>query len=291
MHIRHLPCQHDLLVDKKEIPPNHAMFNPSADGSYVYIRANQHSEVDESNFVIIYNEDKKSLHRIESPMNLLKPSANLFKGIEDLRIVVYRDLVWFTGTTTHASYKMTNELLVGHFDKDLKCVEKMSVVDIGTLPVKNVCPFVWKNELHLLDAFLKKIYKVDVDESTGEFVATLVQTIETAHGVDTTAYRGSTSPVHLHGNIWGYVVHDIIFNDDLRLVTRLSYIHHWVEIDMERGMIVFISSPFWCVHWGIEYVSGIRYHKKLNTVELFLGIQDAVPVRVATKLHDLRIGK
>lgn len=291
MHIRHLPCEHSILVDKNDIPGNHALFNPSADGPYIYIRGDEHSSTDECNYVIIHNESTKQTHKIESPMLFLKPSANLFKGIEDLRIVIFQGKVWFSGTTTHASYKMTNELIVGYFNTAMTCVEKLSVVDIGTLPVKNVCPFVWKNKMHLLDTYLLKIYEVSIDEDSGEFVATKVKDITYAGGIDKTPKRGSTSPVHLHGNTWGFVVHDIIFNDDLRLVTRLSYYHHWVEMDMERGVITFVSSPFWCVHWGIEYVSGIRYNKITHDVELFAGIQDSLPVKIVTKLHDLRIGK
>jgi hypothetical protein len=103
--------------------------------------------------------------------------------------------------------------------------------------------------------------------------------------------RGSTSPVYLHGNTWGFVVHDIIFNDDLRLVTRLSYIHHWVEMDMERGVVTFISTPFWCVHWGIEYISGIRYNKETEELDLMLGVQDQEAVLIKTTLQDLRVGK
>lgn len=291
MYIRHLPCNPSLLVNRDNVPKNVVLFNPSASGSYIYIRANEHSAVDEYNYVLMYNEKTKQLHRIESPMDILKPSANLFKGIEDLRIMEFQDRIWFSGTTTHASYKMTNELIVGYFDKNMTRVEKMSVVDIGSLPVKNVCPFVWKNKLHLLDIFLKKIYEVNIDEESGEIVATLEKQIQYGSGIEPKAYRGSTSPVHLHGNIWGFVVHDIIFNDELRLVTRLSYIHHWVEMDMERGMVTFVSSPFWCAHWGIEYVSGIKYNKANNKVELFLGIQDMNPMQIETSLPDLRAGK
>ena len=291
MYVRHLPCAHSFLVDREAIPKNVVLYNPSASGPYIYIRANEHSQVDEYNYILIFNDDTKQLLRIESPMNILKPSANLFKGIEDLRIMQYQNRIWFSGTTTHASYKMTNELVVGYFDETMTRVEKMSVVDIGTLPVKNVCPFVWNERLHLIDTFLRKIYEISVDEESGNIVATCIKKIEYGHGIDTKAYRGSTSPVHLHGNTWGFVVHDIIFNDELRLVTRLSYIHHWVEMDMERGVITFVSSPFWCVHWGIEYVSGIRYDKTSNKVELFLGVQDTTPMQVLTTLQNLRVGK
>lgn len=291
MYIRHLPCSVTVLVDKGHIPPNNAMFNPSATENFIYIRANEQTSVDETNYALIYDETRKTTHKIGSPMHMLKPSANLFKGIEDLRIVMFRDRIWFSGTTTHATYKMTNELVVGHFDKGLTCVEKMSVVDIGSLPVKNVCPFVWKDELCLIDTYLQNIYEVHVDEDSGEFVATFLKKITPGSGIAKTGFRGSTSPVHLHGNTWGYVVHDIIFNDDLKLVTRLSYYHYWVEMDIERGVITFMSSPFWCAHWGIEYVSGLRYNKQTNVIQLFVGIQDSVPVLVNSTLQDVRIGK
>lgn len=291
MYIRHLPCHQMLLVEKEKIPANNALFNPSADAQFIYIRGNEHSSTDECNYAIVVDEKNKTIKRIDSPMDKLKPSANLFKGIEDLRIVVFKGRIWFSGTTTHASYKMTNELIVGYFDENLTCVEKLSVIDIGSLPVKNVCPFVRNNKLQLLDSYLHKMYDVSVDESSGELIATLTKQITYGKGIQDKGLRGSTSPVHLHGNIWGYVVHDIIYNDDARLVTRLSYYHYWVEIDIERGVIVFVSTPFWCVHWGIEYISGIRYDKENNIVELFMGVQDMIPVRVTATLQDLRIGK
>jgi hypothetical protein len=296
MYIRRLPGKKGVLLDKNNIPQNHVFFNPSADGPYVYIRATRHTRVDETNYVIIHNDITKTVHTIESPMDKLAPTANLFQGIEDLRIVCYHDRVWFSGTCTHASDHMTNELVVGHFDQALTKVERISVVDIGSRPVKNVCPFVWKDKLHLLDAYLRVIYLLEeeVDENTNKFqrfVATKVKDITSAQGVPNKGFRGSTSPVHLHGNTWGFIVHDIIFNDNSTLVTRLAYYHHWVEMDMERGVVTYFSSPFWCSHWGIEYISGIRYNKETSEVELFMGVQDNTPVKCVTTLADLRAGK
>jgi hypothetical protein len=299
MHIRHLPGETTVLIDSSKIAPNNVLFNPSADQQYIYIRANAHTAVDENNYIIIYDETKKTLHNISSACDHLFPTANLFKGIEDLRIVVYNDQVWFTATSTHASLHMTNELLLGCFDKELKCIEKMSTVDIGVLPVKNVCPFVWNGKLHLLDSYLQKIYEVteNNDPDTTNFINFTVDTIKSitfAHGIPAQKFRGSTSPVHLHGNTWGFIVHDIIFNDNERLVTRLAYYHYWVEIDMDRGVITFVSSPFWCAHWGIEYISGIRHVSKdpmFGNIELFIGINDKDAVRYTTTIANLRCGK
>jgi hypothetical protein len=295
LYIRHLPGKPEMLIDKSKFPNNVVLFNPSADGPYIYIRTNQHSPTCETNSITIFNQDNNKLHLIGPPMDILKPNANLFKGIEDLRIVVFEGQIWFTATTTHASDNMTNELLFGCLDRDLQRVIDMSVVDIGVLPVKNVCPFVWQDKIFLLDAYLRKIYNVAKDPDTGKFVATVEKDLILAMGVPDKKYRGSTSPIHLHGNTWGFIVHDIIFNDDIRLVTRLAYFHHWVEMDVVRGVITFVSAPFWCTTWGIEYISGIRMKQKdnpgKNKIELYMGVHDENAVLFETTIEDLRIGK
>lgn len=295
MYIRRLPGKRGLLLDTSNLPQNQVFFNPSADGPYVYIRTTVHTPVDETNHLILHNEDTKMTYNIPSPLHLLKENCNLFKGIEDLRIVIYNKRIWFSGTTTHASEHMTNEMVVGHLDEKLTCVERMSVIDIGIRPVKNVCPFVYNGTLRLIDPYLRAIYEVDEEvNDNNEFVRFRIHKvcdITAAQGIPDKGYRGSTSPVHLHGNTWGFVVHDIIFNDNEQLVTRLAYYHHWVEIDMERAVVTYFSSPFWCLHWGIEYISGIRYKKESNEIELFMGIQDNKPAKCVTTLADLRVGK
>jgi hypothetical protein len=109
-------------------------------------------------------------------------------------------------------------------------------------------------------------------------------------GLENVKYRGSTSPVHLHGNTWGCIVHDIIFNDQAALVTRLSYIHHWIEFDIVSGVISFVSTPFWVAHWGIEYISGIQLIEKYK-VKLFIGVNDTSAIVCDTTLANLRVGK
>lgn len=298
MHIRRLPGDKGPLLNKDNFPQNHVFFNPSAHGQFVYIRCTAHSATEEKNYILIHNNETKMFHKIESPFHLLEPTHNLFQGLEDLRIVTHNGVIWFTATCTHGSKNMTNEMLVGHFNHDITAVERLSVLNIGKRPVKNICPFVWKDCIHLLDTYEKKIYKVNeiFDEDSNDFIrfeASLVKSLRSASGIPIQGFRGSTSPVHLHGNTWGFIVHDIIFNDNLVLVTRLAYYHHWVEMDIERGVITYFSSPFWIQHWGIEYVSGIRYNalEDPNKVEIFFGIQDRMPFKCTTSLSDLRVGK
>lgn len=299
LYIRRLPCTVLTIVDQKSIPQNHVLFNPSYAHPIMYVRGTEHTTTREINYALLYNCDTKENHRVDSPMQLLAPTVNLFQGIEDLRICWANDVngfrrLWFTGTTTHASSNMTNELIIGYFHETLKAVEFLTQVDIGSLPVKNVCPFVWKGEMHLLDTYKQDIFRVIQDVSDDGILtirADRVKKLFPGAGIPSESYRGSTSPVHLHGNIWGCVVHDIIFNDNTKLVTRLSYIHHWMEFDIETGAITYFSTPFWVANWGIEYVSGIHYDKQTNEVVLYLGVSDKMPFMVKTTIHDLRIGK
>jgi hypothetical protein len=297
LHIRKLPGKCGPLIERKDYLPHHVYFNPSADGAYTYIRVTQHTPVKEINHILIHDNNTQLLHWIADSQSNLRPTCGLFTGIEDLRIVVFEGKIWFTATTTHASAHMDNEIVVGCLDEKLKCVEYMSLVNIAPRPVKNICPFVWRGRLHLLDAYMSTIWEIEMErdpDSAGTIVGlktTKVRSLRYAADNKPIKMRGSTSPVHLHGNTWGFVVHDIIFNDNAHLVTRLSYFHYWVEMDIERGVITFKSAPFFLAHWGIEYVSGLRYVAENDQMEVYFGVNDTMPMKCVTSLANLRCGK
>jgi hypothetical protein len=197
--------------------------------------------------------------------------------------------VWFSAACTHISENMDNELVIGVFNQDVSGIERVQMVDIGSKPVKNVIPFVFNDTLLLLDIYLHKIYELKTEEETGKWYVTVYKTLQPAAGVSTEKYRGSSAPIHINGTVFGCVAHDIIFNDNNSLVTRLSYLHHWIEFDIATGLITFISTPFWIYHWGVEYVSGIEKTEK--GIDLYLGIRDKIPMRIETTLSNLRVGK
>jgi hypothetical protein len=187
---------------------------------------------------------------------------------------------------------MRNVLLLGYLNDDHTTIEHINILKNFQPPTKNVSPFVMNGDLYLLDTFGSMIFTVKKDEGTGEYIAQEVLQLRSAKGISSKRFRGSTSPVHLHGNTWGYVVHDVIYNDSSTMPgSKLSYVHYWVEADFSRGVITFISSPFWCMHWGIEFISGIRYDRNTNEINLYLGIKDELPSLCTCTLHDLRCGK
>lgn len=288
--VRKLPCAAGLLIDEKQIPQNISLYNPSKAGPWTYIRQTEYNPSGEVNSMLIHNEHTGKVTPVDSPYHLLIKTVNLFRGIEDLRLCEYQDRVWFGGTSTHISDNMDNELVVGYFNKSMTSVEKVQMVDIGSRPVKNVIPFVYQEKLHFLDVYLRKIYELKTNEETKEWYVETVRNLVPGAGVSTEKYRGSSAPIHLHGSIYGCIVHDIIFNDNKRLVTRLSYLHHWMEFDIETGLITFISTSFWIANWGIEYVSGIERTKD-GKISIYLGIHDKLPMKAVTTLSDLRIGK
>jgi hypothetical protein len=282
------------LIDKDQIPKNQVFFNPSRSKSIIYIRVTHHTSTEEKNHAILHNVETKSTVVVPCPYDKLQPHVNMFNGIEDFRICHFQGRLWFSGTTTHASDYMNNELIIGTFDPSLTSIDVLHVVDIGSRPVKNVCPFVVNDKLLFLDVYKSCIREIlPVQHSSkkttyhGVIFRDLIWTDPKWKDIQ---LRGSTSPVHLHGNTWGCIAHDIIFNDNSKLVTRLSYIHHWMEFDLERGHVTFVSSPFWVAHWGIEYISGIHYDES-EKITLYAGVADQTCVQIVTTLHDLRVGK
>jgi len=296
LSFRHLPGAAGSIIDQKSLPQNTVVLNPSIAHPILYLRTIKHNQTDEHNSCILHDLVKKTTHFIDSPWKDLKKNVNLFKGIEDLRITWYKHKLWFAGTCTHCTDDMTSALVIGYFDNSNSKIERISSVDIGSLPVKNMSLYVYEDKLYMLDIYKKAIYEIteEYEESSkkfSKFVATLAMPLKCGEGISIEGLRGSTAAVHIHGNTYGCIIHDIIFNDQTTLVTRLSYLHLYMEFDVKTGTVTFLSSPFWIANWGIEYCSGFALHPDKNNVELYLGVNDQQAITYKTTLHDLRCGK
>jgi hypothetical protein len=291
--LRRLPGKAEKLLDEKQLPPEHVVFNPSIAFPYIYIRGNKQTPNDESNYIILYNCETKQSSTIDNLENILQKNVNRYKGLEDLRLCMYKNKLWFVATTTHASDKMNSECVVGYFNNSKTAIERISVVPLGDPPVKNICPYIYDSKLCLFDIYKQKIYEViDISDNKGiwqSFGVSLRSNITTGGGLDIENFRGSTSLVHLHGNLYGCVVHDVIFCENAEQKVQLAYMHHWIEIDLSLSQITFVSSPFWIVTFGLEFVSGI--HKNGDIVELYFGLQDKLAFKYMTTLAFLRHGK
>jgi len=295
--VRKLKGEYKGLIDISANPANHVTINPSRAGEIIYIRDIEFNANENINRVILFNTATNVTSVIDVPWDLLCPTQGHYKGLEDLRIVWYKSRLYFTATCTHASKRMQSEMVLGAFSKDLTKIVYIQYMDLGTPPVKNVCPFIYKDALHLIDSYSGLIYEVDVshEETEDKFNFTIREKVklkkQEAQCVFGGNVRGSTCPIHLHGHTWGCLVHDIIYSDNVvsQVKSKLAYVHQWMEFDIESGLVTFTSSPFFFTKFGIEFASGLVVDVSApNNITVYAGIEDRYPIIIRTTLNDLR---
>ena len=292
--VRRLPCQCGDVINVSSLPDNVIMFNPSVAYPILCFRAMSMIKTHDISDIVLHNIETKKIEII-STCNHLLPNVNLYQGLEDVRVVWHNSRLWFTASSTHASEHMISDLVVGYFNEALSDIEAIVTIDVSSRPIKNICPFVHDNKIKLLDLFTSTIYTLDSDKVDKSDISVVdksdIYKVELQHceGVSIDGIRGSCSPIHLHGNVWGCVGHDCIFYDNSKFVSKLSYLHYWIEFDIVTKSITFVSSPFWIARWGVEFVSGIHYQN--DQVTLYLGVDDTRPMFAVTTLADLRVGK
>lgn len=297
LQVRRLPISKvNALVDANALPPGVSVFNPSYDGGVISVRLVEPASPTQASVsgVLLIREKEREAFRVKGTGDGLQPSIQYYQGLEDMRVCWYEGRLWFAGTSTHASHHYINDLVVGYFSKDLRSVEWATPVDLGTRPVKNVCPFVKEGRLRLLDMLQRRVYTVvGTEKERHRYTVEVDKELVLGPGIADIPYRGSTSPFHLHGNTWGFLAHDTIqVHPRGEVVTPLAYLHHYGEVDMSTGMITFMSSPFFLLHWGTEFVSGVQYDAaEAGAVRLFLGVKDKEALVCVTTLDALRVGR
>ena len=295
IYIRHLPGQGGKLIDENQLPKDHVVFNPSIAYPIVYMRGIKKTQFGEENYIILYNVESNKSYTIMGLENILQKNVNTYKGLEDLRIINFKNKLWFSGTSTHASSSMNSEVVIGYFNNTYSKIEAIEHISIGKPPIKNICLFIYKSKLYLFDIYKKGIYEVldkdtkqSVTENSKSFAIELIKSITTGNGIDIENLKGSTNPIQLHGNLYGCIVHTAIYNEDNNN-GKLAYLHYWLEIDMETGNVTYVSKPFWVTTFGIEFITGIRIND--DDVELYIGLQDKSAIKYITKLSFLRSGR
>lgn len=295
--IRKLPCRLERLFDNNKSLPSFTYFNPSSAHPYIYVRATETVDTPELgtvhiNHMFIYNYATDKMSMIGIPSEMLVPSYNVHQGIEDTRMVHHNNRLWFLSTSTHVSQSMQSEMMVGYYNKGITGIEFAQHLDFKTKPIKNVCPFVYKDTLCAVDMYTLTLYHIVPDPAapvgTQRYVPVVAAKIRPCSAMAGHKVRGSTNPVHLHGNTWGCVVHDHI--QRFPPTGAHAYISYWLEFDIDRCAVTFFSPPFYVCYFGIEFVSGIEYLAERDTVELYLGVKDEHPMVATTTLHDLRVG-
>jgi hypothetical protein len=81
-----------------------------------------------------------------------------------------------------------------------------------------------------------------------------------------------------------FIVHDLFYVGRQRY-----YIHYWVEIDVSRWTLIFISRPFIFRTFGIEFASGLEKTSS-GHYQILFGYQDTDSCTCFVSLQQLRFG-
>lgn len=286
--IRRLPCRIERLFDEADILPKFSYYNPSSAYPYIYVRATEKVEElkVEMNHMFLYSYKTDRMNMVHIPPGTLQPTLHYYQGIEDTRLFFYQKRLWFLSTSTHVTSAMKSEMLLGYFDEEVTRIVWSHPIDFGTRPIKNVCPFLDGDgdRLCAIDLYTLTIYQIVAQETPA---LSVVCRLQPCRGLRRGMLRGSTNPIHLHGGLWGCVAHEHIPKAGQGAHAYMSY---WVEFDLLRGVVTFVSTPFFVSCLGIEFVSGMEYFREREEIELYLGERDREPLVAYSTLSDLRVG-
>jgi len=167
-------------------------------------------------------------------------------GLEDLRLVRWRDAWWFTAGSWAFGPPGHPSLVLGRLDPTGTRVEHLAPLDYaGRRPdEKNWLPFVHDDRLLVLYACDPTvILEPDPDSGVcGEVFRAIPE-------VNLGRYRGSAPPFPF-GDGYLFVAHEVTYVDGRRV-----YLHRFVEMD--RGFTIRRAShPFWFWRRGVEYSCG-----------------------------------
>lgn len=196
-------------------------------------------------------------------------------GIEDVRVFDYKGEVWFVGCARGENERF--KTLIGKISENSIIVT--NTLDNPEYNVKNVVPLI-ADQMFFLDVLKGTVYDKDLSK-----YAVL--------NIDTSQYSGSTQFVRLNDQLYGGVVHVVMFqpmmirHPKFRYKNRSIYIHFWMELDIKNWIVTFVSEPFYVHHYGVEFVSGIE---KLddNRICLYYGVDDNRSYKCEVHLNELR---
>ncbi|HET9017773.1 MAG TPA: glycosyltransferase [Thermomicrobiaceae bacterium] len=167
-------------------------------------------------------------------------------GLEDLRLVRWDDVWWFTAGSWAFGPHGHPSVVLGRLDQSGTCVEHLAPLDYaGRAPdEKNWLPFLHDGRLLLLYACDPTVI-LEPDLDSGE----CREVLRAIPPVDLTRYRGSAPPFPF-GDGYLFVTHEVTYVDGRRV-----YLHRFVEMDRDLA-VRRASHPFWFWRRGVEYCCG-----------------------------------
>ena len=181
------------------------------------------------------------------------------KGLEDMRIFIYRNEIYAFATTFEwGLYEKPNQVLC-----KLNGLEITRIVPLNykqEYQQKNWCPFVWNDKICCVYSY-EPLRILEIDEFTGECKEIMNKYCE----YNLVKFRGNTSPV-FYNNEYIVIVHEYYTKGSRH------YFHRIIRFD-ENWNIKHVSLPFYIENKQIEYVLGFDRIKD-NTYLLHYSTMD-----------------
>jgi len=175
------------------------------------------------------------------------PSTDRYShGLEDIRLFVYLDKLYFICTNVNYSPSGQNRMLMGEYNEQTLSYHNCRVLQPmqDTWCEKNWVPIVRGDELFMIYSWNPmQICKIN-SENHLEVVQTFEPLLPYFHKI-----RGSTTFIEDHGSLLG-VVH---FSDN---TYPRQYFHMFVRLDIETFEPIAYSDPFCFQHYGVEFCIG-----------------------------------
>ena len=169
------------------------------------------------------------------------------QGIEDPRLVRWRDTFWFVGNSRVINARGNATTILGRLDGEATVVDYLKPLTYadGREFEKNWLPFVHEDRLLLLYASDPTIVlEPDLDSGGCREVHNELP------AMNFDRYRGSAPPIP-YGDRYLYTIHEASYLDSRRI-----YLHRFVEIDRQFH-ITRVSRLFHVWHTGVEFNCGM----------------------------------
>jgi tetratricopeptide (TPR) repeat protein len=224
------------------------------DGSYMMHdngTFNHANNVKTRNGVVYMDKD---YNMITSPMFLDHNLTDIpkldsgIRGLEDIRLMTFKDKIYYTATTREYSYiKETNRIVFGEYDiNNMKFINNKSLKP----PTETNCEKNWitvnhKNEKILFIYNWHPLQIGELDEHNK-----LNITIKYDTPLFWRHYRGSSSVVEYNNQLW-CITHGVKYS------TPRKYFHQFVVLEKDTYKPIKYSVPFFFNEYKIEYCVGL----------------------------------
>ena len=200
------------------------------------------------NTQFMIDSEFQDLHEDAQTMGLSEPDPNeMFQGIEDIRLFVWKDRLKFTATTVNYSGCARSRIVVGDYDMGSASLKNVKIIPSPTdsFKEKNWIPLISEDDPeHMRFIYSWSPFQIGTINENYEFVLEKTYNVEFPYLEE---IRGSTNVV-FHDGFYLALVHLSVEG-----TLPKQYYHMMVWLDKERFKPIKMSRLFRFDQFGVEF--------------------------------------